>query len=136
MLAISQCRNLLSSNLLSKHIKIKIYRTLILPVVLYGCETLLLKLTEEHRLRVSEKRVLRMIVGPKRHEVTGKWRRLYNEEYNGLYSSPNTIQVIKTRIMTWAGQVARMGERKAAYRVLVGNLRERGHQEDPKIGGK
>jgi hypothetical protein len=80
----------------------------------------LLKLTEEHRLRVSENRVLRGTVGPKRHEVTGKWRRLHNEEFNGLYSSSNTIQVIKSRRMRWEGHVARMEKRKAAYRILVG----------------
>ena len=88
--------------------------------MLYGCETWLLTLTEERRLRVFETRVLRRIVGPKRHEVTGEWRRLHNEEFNGLCSSPNTIQVMKSRRMRWAGHVACMGGRKAAYRVLVG----------------
>jgi hypothetical protein len=72
------------------------------------------------RLRVFENRVLRRIVGPKSQEVTGKWRRLHNEEFNDLCSSPNTIQMIKSRRMRWAGHVTHMGERKAAYRVLVG----------------
>jgi hypothetical protein len=81
--------------LLSKNTKIKIYKTIILPVVLYGCETWSLTLREEHRLRVFEKRVLRRIFGPKRDEVTGNWRRLHNEELNDLCSSPNIIQVIK-----------------------------------------
>jgi hypothetical protein len=74
-----------------------------LPVVLYGCETWFLTLREEHRLRVFENRVLRRIFGPKRDKVTGGWRRLHNEELNDLYSSPNIIQVIKTRRMRWAG---------------------------------
>jgi hypothetical protein len=120
MLAISQCRNLKSSSLLSKHIKITIYVTLILPVVLYGCETWLLKLTEEHRLRVSENRVLGRIVGPKRHKVTGKWRRLHNEEFNGLYSSSNTIQVIKSRRMRWEGHVACMGGEESCIQAFGG----------------
>jgi hypothetical protein len=69
---------------------------------------------------VFENRVLRRIFGPKRDEVTGEWRRLHNEELNDLYSSPNTIQVIKSRRMRWAGNVARMGEGRGAYRILVG----------------
>jgi hypothetical protein len=77
-------QDLLSSSLLSKNIKIKIYRTIILPVVLYGCETWSLTMREEHRLRVFENRVLRRIFGPKRDEVTEEWRRLHNEELNDL----------------------------------------------------
>jgi hypothetical protein len=113
-------QDLLFSSLLSKNTKIKIYRTIILPTVLYGCETWSLILREEHRLRVVENRVLRRIFGPKRDEVTGEWRRLHNEELNDLYSSPNTIRVIKSRRMRWAGHVARMGEGRGAHRVLVG----------------
>jgi hypothetical protein len=79
-------------------VKIKIYKTIILPVVLYGCETWSLTLREEHRLRVFENRVLRKIFGPKRDEVTGRWRKLH-EELHGLYSSPNIIRVIKARRM-------------------------------------
>jgi len=78
-------QNLLSSRLLSKNLKIKIYRTIILPVVLYGCETWSLALREERKLRVFAKRVLRKIFGPRRDEVTGEWRRLHNEELNDLY---------------------------------------------------
>jgi len=81
--------NLLPSSLLSKNIKIKIYRTIILPVVLCGCETWLLTLREERRLRVLENRVLRRIFGPKKDEVTEHWRKLHNEKFNDLYSSPS-----------------------------------------------
>ena len=77
-------------------------------------------LREERKLRVFENMVLRRIFGPRRDEVTGEWRRLHNEELNGLYSSPNTVRVIKSRRMRWAGHVARMGEERVVYRVLVG----------------
>jgi hypothetical protein len=105
--------------LLSKNTKIKIYRITILPVVLYGCETWSVTLREEHRLRMFENSVLRGIFGPKRDGVTGEGRRLHNEELNDLYSSPNIIRVIKSRRMRWAGHVARMGEGRGAYRILV-----------------
>ena len=75
---------------------------------------------EEPRLRVFENRVLRRIFGPKRDVVTGKWRQLHKEELNDLYSSPNIVRVIKSRIMRWAGHVAHMGENRDVYRVLVG----------------
>ena len=90
---------LLSSSLLSKNLKIKIYRTIILFVVLYGCETRSLTLREEHRLRVFENSVLRRIFGPKRDGVTGEWIKLHNEELNDLYCSPNIVRVIKSRRM-------------------------------------
>ena len=92
-------QNLLSSSLLSKKLKIKIYRTIILPVVLYGCETWSLTLREECRLRVSENRVLRRVFGPKRDEVTGEWRKLHIEELSDLYSLHNIVRVVKLRIM-------------------------------------
>jgi hypothetical protein len=91
-----------------------------LPVVLYGCETWSLILREEHRLRVFENRALRRIFGPKRDEVTGGWRKLHNEGLHDLYSSPSIIRIIKSRRMRWAGHVARMGEKRNAYRLLVG----------------
>ena len=89
-------QNLLSSSLLSKKLKIKIYRTIILPAVLHGCETWSLTLREERRLRVFENRVLR-IFGPKRDEVTGEWRKLHNVELSDLYSLPNIVRVVKSR---------------------------------------
>jgi hypothetical protein len=101
-------------------VKIKIHKTIILPVVLYGCETLSLTLREEYTLRVFENGVLRRIFGPKRDEVTGGWRKLHNEELHGLYSSPGIVRVIKARRMRWAGHVARMGEVRGAYNSLVG----------------
>jgi hypothetical protein len=104
-------QSLLSSRLLSKNLKIRIYRTIILPVVLYGCETWSLTLREEHKLRAFENRVLRRIFGPKRYEVTGEWRKLHNEELHDLYSPPSIIRIIKSRRMRWAGHVARMGRR-------------------------
>jgi len=85
-------QDLLSSRLLSKNFKIKIYRTIILPLVLYGCEAWSLTLREERKLRVFENMVLRRIFGPRRDNVTGEWRRLHNEELNDLYSSPNIVQ--------------------------------------------
>jgi hypothetical protein len=89
----------LSSRPLSRNIKVKIYKTIILPVVLYGCETWSVALMEEHRLRVFENRVLRRIFGPKRDEVPGEWRKLHIEELHILYFSPNTIRQIKSSRM-------------------------------------
>jgi hypothetical protein len=101
------------------------YRTIILPVVLYGCETWSLTLKEECRLRVFENRVLRRIYGPKTDQVTEVWRRLHNKELYALYSSPDIIRVINTRRLRWAGHAANMRERRGAYRVLVGKPEER-----------
>jgi len=112
-------QNLLSSRLLYTNLKIKIYRTIILPIELYGCETWSLILREECRLRVFENRVLR-VFGPKRDEVTGEWRKLHNEELRDLYFLPNIVRVVKLRRMGRAGHVARMGEGRGVYRVLVG----------------
>jgi hypothetical protein len=92
-------QDLLSSHLLSKNTNTEIYRTISLPVVLYGYKSWSLTLKEEHRLRVFENRVLRGIFWPKRDDVTGECRRLHNEELNDLYSSPNIIRVIKSRRM-------------------------------------
>jgi hypothetical protein len=114
-------QNLLSSRLLSRNIKIGIYKTRILPVILYGCETWSLPLRDEQRLRVSENRVLRRISGPKRDEVTGGLRKQHNEELHNLYSSPRIIRIIKSMRIRLAGHVARMGEKRNAYRILVGN---------------
>jgi hypothetical protein len=95
------------------------YKTVILPVVLYGRETWSLTLGEEHRPRVFENRVLRKIFGPKREE-DGSWRKLHNDELHSLYSSRNTVRVVKSRRMRGAGHVARMGEGRGVYRVLFG----------------
>jgi hypothetical protein len=112
-------QNLLSSHLLSKNVKFRIYKTIILPVVLYGCEKWSLSVREEHKLRVFENRVLR-IFGPKRDGVTGGWKKLHNEALHNVYSSPCIIRIIKSSRMRWAGNVARMGEKRNVYRLLVG----------------
>jgi hypothetical protein len=102
-------QNLLSSRLLSKNLKIRIYKTIILPVVLYGCETWSLTLREGHRLKVFENRVIRRIFGPKGDEVMGEWRKLHNKEFRDLYSSPSIIRISTSRRMRWEGHVTRMG---------------------------
>ena len=112
-------QNILSSSLLFKNIKIKVYRCIILHVVLYGCETWSLTLREDHRLMVFENRVLRRICGPKKEKGTGEWRKLHNEELNDLHSLPNIVPIIKSRRMRWAEHVARMGDRRGVYRVLM-----------------
>jgi hypothetical protein len=99
---------------------LRIYKTIILPVILYGCETWSLTLREEHRLRVFQNKVLKRIFGPKRDEVTGGWRKLHNEELRDLYSLPGVIRIMKTKRMRWAGHVARIGGKRNAYRLLVG----------------
>jgi hypothetical protein len=101
-------------------------------VVLYGCETLSLTLREEHRLRVFENRVLRRIFGPLRDEMTGGWRKLHNEQLHGLYSWPNIVRVINARRIRWAGHVARLGEVRGAYNILVGRPEERRQLERPR----
>jgi len=122
--------------LLSKNLKIKIYRTVILPVVLYGCETWSLTLREERKLRVFESRVMRRIFGPRRDEVTGEWRRLHNEELNDLYSSPNIVWVIKSRRMRWVGHVACMGEERGCIGSWWGNRRKGDHWGDLGVDGR
>jgi len=112
-------QNLVSSNLLYKNLMIEVYRNIILPVVLYGCETWSLTLREERRLRIFENMVLRRIYGPRRDKVTGEWRTQRNEELNDLYSSTNILRVIKSRRMRWAGHTARMGDSRGVFKVLV-----------------
>ena len=128
-------QNLLSSRLLPKNLKFKIYRTIILPVVLYGCETWSLTPREERKLRVFENMVLRRIFGPRGDEVTGEWRRLHNEKLNDLYSSPNIVRVIKSRRMRWAGHVARMGEDRVYIGSWWGDRREGDHWGDLGVDG-
>jgi hypothetical protein len=106
--------------LLSRNVKVKIYKTIIVSVVLYGCEIWSLTLREENRLRVFEDRILRRIFGQKRNEVTGEWRKLHSEELHILYSSPNIIIQIKSKRMRWAGHVALTREERNVYRVLMG----------------
>jgi hypothetical protein len=100
---------------------------MILPVILYGREIWSLTLTGEHRLRVFENKVLRRILGPKRDEVTGGWRKLHNEELRDLYSSPSIVRIIKSRRMRWAGHVARMGEKRMRIGYWWESQRERNH---------
>jgi hypothetical protein len=92
-------------------------------------------LSEEHRLRVCENRVLRRIFGPKREEVTGEWRKLHSGELHNLYSSPDIIRQIKSRRMRWAGHVACMGEGRNVYRVLVGKPEGKKTLEKPRCRG-
>jgi hypothetical protein len=111
----------------------KIYRIVMLTVVLYGCETWSLILREKRRLRLFENSVLRRIFEPKRDEVRGEWRKLHYEELNELYCSPNIVLVIKSRKMRWVGYVARMGKRRGVYRVLVGKPEGKNHLGPPGI---
>jgi hypothetical protein len=113
-------QSLLSSRLLSRNVKVKTYKTMILPVVLYGCETWSLTLREEHRLRVFENRVLRRIFGPKRDAATREWRKLHSGELHNLYISPDIIRQIISRRMIWTGHVACMGDNIKVYKVLLG----------------
>lgn len=113
-------QKLLTSRLISRKLKLKIYRTVILPVILYGCESWSTTLADEHKLRVFENKVLRKIYGPKRDEMTGEWRRLHNEELHGLYDSPDVVKIMKSKRLRWAGHVARMREKRRLYSILVG----------------
>ena len=111
---------ILLSRLLSKKLKVKTYKTIILPVVSYGRETWSLTLREEHRLNVFENKVLRKIFGAKKDEIAGEWRKLHNDELYALYSSPNIIRSPKSRRLRWAGHIARTEQSRNVYRVLVG----------------
>ena len=117
MLAIIQCRIFSFPVFCPKNIKVKLYRTVILYVVLYVYETWSPTVSEEHRLRVFGNRVLRKIFGPTRDEVMGEWGQQHNETLYDLYA-PN-IWVIKSRRMRWVGHAAHMGKRRGAYRILV-----------------
>jgi hypothetical protein len=112
--------SLLSSSLLSRNVKVEMYKSIILPRALYGCETWSLTLTEVHRLRVFENWVLRSMFGSKTEEVTGEWRKVCNEELHNLCSFPNIIRHIKSRRLRWVGHLACMGEERKVYKVLVG----------------
>jgi hypothetical protein len=124
-------QNVLSSCLLSRSVNIRVYKIIILPVILYGFETWSLTLREEYRLSVFENRFLRRIFGPKRDEVIGGWRKLHNELHN-LYSSPCIIRIIKSRRMRRAGHVVRMGAKRNAYRILVGKAEGKRPQGRPR----
>jgi hypothetical protein len=121
--------------LLSKNLKFRIHRTIIFRVVLYECETWSLTLKEERRLRMFENRVLRRLFGPERDDVTGEWRKLYNDKLNGLYSVPNILRVIKSRRMRLAGHVARIGQGRGVFKFWWGILREGDLWGDPGIDG-
>jgi len=128
-------QNLLSSSLLSKNIQIKIHRNIILPVVLYGCETWSLTFRERHRLMMVENGLLRKIFGRKTDEVTVEWRILHSEKLYDQYCLPHNIRVIKSRRMIWVGHVARM-RKEVPTKFWWGDLMERDHPEDLGVDGK
>jgi hypothetical protein len=109
----------MNSEIFRQSLKLRYIFFSVNQLLLYGCETWSLTLREERRLRVFENRVLRGIFGPKRDEVIWGWRKLHNEELHNLYCSLSILRIIKSR-MRWAGHVARMGEKRYAYRILVG----------------
>ena len=111
--------------MLSRKTKIRIYKTIILPVVLYGCETWALTKTQENRFRVFENKVLRKIFGARKDKVSGEYRKLHNHELEELYKSPSIVRIIKSRRLRWAGHVARMGEERTARRIFAGKPRSK-----------
>ena len=121
-------QNLLSSSFVSKNINIRIYRTIILPVVLCGCETWSLPLRKQRKVKEFDRRVLIKECGPveekDEEKVTRQWRELHEEELYDLYSSPNVIPEMKSRRLRWPGHVAYMGDKKGAYRVWWRSLRK------------
>jgi hypothetical protein len=125
-------QNLLSSRLISRNLKIKICKTVIFLVVLYGCKTWSVTLREEHTLRVFENRAL--IFRPKTEE-DGSWRKQHNDELHSLYSSPNIVRVIKSRKIRWVGHVARMEEGRGVYRVLFSIPDGKNRWEDLGVDG-
>jgi hypothetical protein len=100
--------------------KLLIYKIIILPVVLYGYETWAVTLKRMQRLKLFENRMVREIFGLKMDEIAGGWRKLNSEKLRNICSSPNVIRMIKLRSMSWTGYVTRMGERRNAYRILLG----------------
>jgi hypothetical protein len=112
-------QNLLSSRLLLKNVKIRMYKAIILPVVLHCCETYFLALREEYRLRVFENRVLRRIFGPKKDEAMGRWRKLHNKELHDLYSLPSMIRIMKLRRMEWAGGILYLALHNCLFSILT-----------------
>jgi hypothetical protein len=108
--------------LLSKNIRIKIHRSIVLPIVLYGCGTWFFRSRKEYRLRFIENRLRRKIFGTKEDEEIGAWRRIHKEELHEFFSLPNIIRMIKSRRLKWAGHVARMWERRNTCRILVGKF--------------
>jgi hypothetical protein len=113
-------QNLSSSSLLCTYFNINIYRNIIVSVVLYGCETWSFTKREVRRVRMFDNRELRKIFGPNKDEVKGKWSKLHSKELNDLYSLSNIVRGIKSRRMRWARHVARIGDSRGEYRVLVG----------------
>jgi hypothetical protein len=128
-------QNILSSRLLSRNVKIRLHKTIILPVVLYWCKTWPLTLREEHRLRVFENRVLRRISGPNWDEMMGEWRKLHKEELRDLYFSPSIVRIIKSRRMRWAGHVARKRLKRNVYMLFVGKPEGKGPLGRPRHDG-
>jgi len=128
--------NILHSSLLLRNLRIRLHRIIILPVVLYLCATWSLTLMEERRLRLSEQRVSRRMLGPRRDEVTGEWRKLHYDGLNDMCSLPNIFWMIKSRRREWLGHAAHMGETRGIYRVVVGKPEEKNHFGDPGVDGR
>jgi hypothetical protein len=130
-------QSLLSSCLLSRNVKVKKYKTTVLPAVLYGCETLALASRDEHKLRVFENMVLRTISGPKRDKVLGEWRKLHNAELHNMYSYSRIIRQIKAKRMRWVGHVAHMQQERKVTRFWWESLKETHHlKSEAKMGPK